>query len=217
MRELYQAFPHARRFSRQKGFTLIELLVVIAIIAILAAIAIPQFAKYRMRAFNSAAESDLRNLATAEEALFADNMIYGITEANNTLPGSGSTGGNGAVVLGPSPAATETQQGALITATIPGANQNVGIGIAVSNNVDIQANTPSNDLSNYVAFAHHNQGDTVYGKDSDSTAIYRCQAEAFAGDTPGQLPGNVTYPSPQPNVDDFSGVQCGGTIGWIAQ
>ncbi len=60
----------------QKGFTLIELLVVVAIIAILAAIAIPQFAAYRKKAYNSAAESDLRNLKTAMEATYADNNAY---------------------------------------------------------------------------------------------------------------------------------------------
>jgi type IV pilus assembly protein PilA len=59
-----------------KGFTLIELLVVVAIIGILAAIAIPQFAAYRQKGFDSQAESDLRNTATAEEAYFASNYVY---------------------------------------------------------------------------------------------------------------------------------------------
>ncbi len=60
----------------EKGFTLIELLVVIAIIGILAAIAIPQFAEYRKRGFDSRAKSDLRNVATAEEAYFVDAEAY---------------------------------------------------------------------------------------------------------------------------------------------
>lgn len=60
----------------EKGFTLIELLVVVAIIGILAAIAIPQFAAYRTRAFNSTALSDLRNSITAQEAAFVDNEAY---------------------------------------------------------------------------------------------------------------------------------------------
>lgn len=60
----------------EAGFTLIELLVVIAIIGILAAIAIPQFAEYRARGFDARARSDLRNVATAEEAYFADNEVY---------------------------------------------------------------------------------------------------------------------------------------------
>jgi prepilin-type N-terminal cleavage/methylation domain-containing protein len=60
----------------EKGFTLIELLVVVAIIGILAAIAIPQFSAYRAQGFNARASSDLRNLATAEEAYFAANAAY---------------------------------------------------------------------------------------------------------------------------------------------
>ncbi len=62
--------------KKEQGFTLIELMIVVAIIGILAAIAIPQFSKYRQKAFNAAAESDLRNAMTAEEAYFADKQKY---------------------------------------------------------------------------------------------------------------------------------------------
>jgi type IV pilus assembly protein PilA len=64
------------RLQRKEGFTLIELMIVIAIIGILAAIAIPQFSAYRTRSYNSAAQSDLRNMATAEEAYYVDQSKY---------------------------------------------------------------------------------------------------------------------------------------------
>ena len=65
----------------ERGFTLIELMIVIAIIGILAAIAIPQFSAYRKRSYNSSAQSDVRNIATAQEAYYVDNSTYTGTES----------------------------------------------------------------------------------------------------------------------------------------
>jgi len=74
-----------RKMRADKGFTLIELLVVIAIIGILAAIAIPQFAAYRRRAYESDVKANLKNAATAQEAYFVDFNNYqlgGMTNGN---------------------------------------------------------------------------------------------------------------------------------------
>ena len=56
---------------------MVELLIVVAIIGILAAIAIPQFGAYRRRAYNAAANSDLRNVRTTEEVMMAEYQDYG--------------------------------------------------------------------------------------------------------------------------------------------
>ena len=76
--------------SNKKGFTLIELLIVVVIIGILAAIAIPKFANTKEKAYIAAMKSDLRNLVTAQESYFADNVTYASTTSN--LSYNSSTG-----------------------------------------------------------------------------------------------------------------------------
>ena len=79
----------------QKGFTLIELMIVIAIIGILAAIAIPQFAKYRERSFNTSTLSDLRSTAGELEGYYAEWRAYPTTTAG-AVAGFAATQANAA-------------------------------------------------------------------------------------------------------------------------
>lgn len=62
--------------KRRSGFTLIELLIVVVIIGVLAAMAIPKFQNTKGKANLASLKSDLRNLATAQEAYFYQHTTY---------------------------------------------------------------------------------------------------------------------------------------------
>jgi type IV pilus assembly protein PilA len=58
-------------FHQSKGFSLMELMVVTAIISLLAAIAIPNYIRYRNNSFCSLAETDANNVSRAISDYFS--------------------------------------------------------------------------------------------------------------------------------------------------
>jgi prepilin-type N-terminal cleavage/methylation domain-containing protein len=59
-----------------RGFTLIEMMMVVVIIGILVTILIPRYASTKERARVAAMQSDLHNLANAEESYYYDYANY---------------------------------------------------------------------------------------------------------------------------------------------
>jgi type IV pilus assembly protein PilE len=76
--------------NRTRGFSLIELMIVLVIIAIIAAIALPSYRKYVIRAHRVDAQRVLSDLATRQERYFYSQNKY--TTDLPTLNGTTSMG-----------------------------------------------------------------------------------------------------------------------------
>src|SRR5258705_13711864 len=90
---MIQGDPMKKLHVRKGGFTLIELMIVVAIIRIPAAIAIPNFLRFQLKAKTSEGKTNLAAIRTSEQSFYSEYGRYvssqGLGPTN--YPGSAKT------------------------------------------------------------------------------------------------------------------------------